>query len=491
MRTKPSGTWVHPHPAAILLYSLRQVLLLLIPIVRAFFSILEQGWSGWNEMIWVDLLAIGMMFLVGFLRYLAAGYQIKGQGIAYKSGLIFHKRGYIPFSQISVTVIKRSIWFRPLQYCSVYIDTDAGGSRSCDFAIDLSLKQADALNQAIRSVCRDAGAVRRICRSSAWEILFLSFLASDSLSGILFLSAAISGLGDFLSVDIAGLIRNNFRHLYRLASIIAGSIPPAAAWAAYILLLSWFVSFAVHAVSHLRFTALRKDDELKVKSGVFSKYVHIMKVSKINLIEIRQTLLTKLIGIRSVFVQCCGYGKIDNALSVLLPGSTDRRAEKRLSFLLPEFVFAKRELKPKPRYIRRMASVPLLVISGCILLTALSMRLFSVMGDTILFMGFAITLPAVWYLLVRLYSYHHNGAARVGDTYTFSYTYGYRMLTTAVKADKITRIQISQSFWQRRSGGCDLLIYTRCEKRNHIRIQNLTKSEVDEFFAVKSVKREP
>lgn len=313
-------TWIHPHPAAILLYSFRQVLLLSIPIVRAVVSLPFGGMDSWDDYLWVDLLAVCGMFALGFLRYLTTGIRIERQGIAYRSGLLVHRQGYIPFAQISVLVCEQKFWFRPIGYCTVYLDTDAGRAQSADFSLNLSKRRAEKLIGQVQSVCRNPDAVKRVCRASWWEVLFLSFISSDSLSGILFLSAAISGLGDFVSTDFQAIIRANFEQFIRLVNLLAIRIPPIAAWIAYILMITWGISFLVHVMRNLHFTVSRQDEELYVSSGVLSVYRHYIQTSKINRIEIRQTLLTKLIGVQSVFVQSCGYGKIKNSLSVLLPG---------------------------------------------------------------------------------------------------------------------------------------------------------------------------
>lgn len=481
MRTARTQTWVHPHPAAIILYSFKQVLLLLVPIVRALFSF-QDGFAAWNDYMWVDLLAIFGMFGIGYMRYLATGYQVRRQGVCYKSGLLFHRRGYIPFREISVLICEKRLWFRPVRYCTVYLDTDAGGSGEADFTINLSYRQADALVKQVQSVCRNPQAVRRVCHASWWEVLFLSFLCSDSLSGILFLSAAISGLGDLVSMDIQALIRENFNQLIRLANLLAINIPPIAAWIAYIMMITWGASFLVHAVGNLRFTVSRQDDELCVHSGIFSHYDHVIKVSKINRIEIRQTLMTKLIGLQSVFVQCCGYGKISNNLSVLLPAGTTHNIEKRLAFLLPEYTFPEREIKPKKAYLGRFLNPPIWIIIGLTVLFTFLIWLLPGLASTLKFIGGASLLPAVWFLVVKIASYYHTGISRSGDHLTLRYTYGYRFLTTTVTAEKISRIQLNQSIFQKFTGGCDVLIYTRAEKHNHIRVPSMNKREAMELF---------
>ncbi len=483
MRRTKSEKWVRPHPATIVLYSLRQILLLLIPIVRALFSS-QNDFTNWNRYVWVDLLAIFGMFGFGYMRYLATGFRIEGQGIICQNGLILHRRGYIPFSEISVLVCEKSFFWFPLRYCLVYLDTDAGGKHEADFKIALSYRQYDTIRHELSKVCIDHQAARRISRGKWWEILFLSFLSSDSLSGILFISATISGFGDLFSIDIRQLITDNFEYLYQFANKLVIKIPPVAAWIAYILIITWSISFLMHTVKNMRFTVMRQGNAMAIICGMLSRYDHWIQVKRINRLDIRQTFVTRLLGVQSVFVRSCGYGKQSQNLAVLLPAGTNTRVKAQLSLLLPEYPITSNQIRSKKKYLLRFAALPFWMSIGEILLFWKLSLLLPNLKDTVLFVGAAMLIPTLWLFVVRITAYFHNGAGKTQDVYTFRYTYGYRFMTTVVQKEKITSFTIRQTVFQRMNGGCDLLIYVRDEKKAHFTVCNLNRKEVEQIMGI-------
>ena len=171
---------------------------------------------------------------------------------------------------------------------------------------------------------------------------------------------------------------------------------------------------------------------------------------------------------------------------MLLPAGTRNSTQQRLSFLLPEYAFPEREIKPKKAYLGRFLTPPIWIIIGVAVLFPFLVWLLPSLASTLKFIGGASMLPAVWFLIVKIASYCHTGISRSGDHLTLRYTFGYRFLTTTVKMEKISRIQINQSLFQKFTNGCDVLIYTRAEKHNHIRVPSMNKKEAMELFGFRA-----
>ena len=102
----------------------------------------------------------------------------------------------------------------------------------------------------------------------------------------------------------------------------------------------------------------------------------------------------------------------------------------------------------------------------------------SLLGDLVLYLGIMAEIPAVWYLLVKILSFFHTGIGTGGDTYTFRYTYGYRINTVAVPRKRIIKLKIRRSLFQVMSGCCDVIVYTFSEGRQRHVIPNLNYEEV-------------
>ncbi len=481
-RNRGTKGWLHPHPATIVTNSLKQSILLLIPIVRAF-SMIPDGLEAWLSFVWVDILTLSGMAAIGILRYLTTAYRVEEQGISFRSGILLRKNGRIPFDKVSVMLCIRQFYFRPLRLCKIYIDTDAGKTGDADFAISISQRHAKELTARFRQLGARFDIAERKTSAHWWEVVLLSLISSSSLSGILFVSAAISGLSDPFGEDIERIIRLNFERFVKLASLLAIQIPPIAAWIAYLLLITWGVSFIVHVLRTMRFTARRQNDDLILQSGLLSRYDSLLKVNRLNRIELRQSMMTKLLHIQSVFVRCSGYGKRNNDLSVLLPACAEKRMRTQLKLLLPEVEFKKRSVKPKLLYLMRFFTLPILLLIG---ITALAFLLFWLIPnwhDTIQFIAIASGLPVLWLFAVKCVAYRHTGIAETADSFTLCYTFGYGFYQTVVPKNKITRVQIQQSIFQKINGGCDLLIYTRSEGWNRIRVPNLPAKEVKALLA--------
>ena len=85
---------------------------------------------------------------------------------------------------------------------------------------------------------------------------------------------------------------------------------------------------------------------LFISGGLFSKQKHLVSIPKINYLDIRQSLFTKIFSIYMIFVDCTGYGKLDNLSPALVPASTKNDLKMRVKSLLPEYKLNPRKIKP-------------------------------------------------------------------------------------------------------------------------------------------------
>ena len=126
------------------------------------------------------------------------------------------------------------------------------------------------------------------------------------------------------------------QQLTNLATLLAFGIPPLAAIIAFVILGGWLVSFLMNLVRHLRFSVTRQGGRLSVQSGLFTRREYFIAIKRINLIELRQTLITKLFGFYTAFIHANGYGKKKDELSVLMPASDSLDLAPNMKLLLPE-----------------------------------------------------------------------------------------------------------------------------------------------------------
>lgn len=79
------------------------------------------------------------------------------------------------------------------------------------------------------------------------------------------------------------------------------------------------------------------------------------------------------------------------------------------------------------------------------------------------FAGFMLSLPALWFLGVRILDFLSSGVSRDGDCYTLRYSNRYYLHTVVFPFDKIALVNVRQSILQRGDRKCDLKVSTRAE----------------------------
>lgn len=88
---------------------------------------------------------------------------------------------------------------------------------------------------------------------------------------------------------------------------------------AYLIIFGWLYSFIRNLIRHKNFVVRRRKNELYIDSGIITNRSYSIRLDEINYIDIRQSLVTKLLGLYSVFVNAVGYGKEKDDISAMIP----------------------------------------------------------------------------------------------------------------------------------------------------------------------------
>ena len=120
----------------------------------------------------------------------------------------------------------------------------------------------------------------------------------------------------------------------------------------------------------------------------------------------------------------------------------------------------------------------LVLLSGFCLLG----KLFPALTTLIRFFAVMAEIPAVWWLFLKIAAYFHVGIGVRGDICTFYSTFGYAFFTTVLHKDKIAKVEVRQSLFQRMSGSADVRVYTFAETQHHVRVHNLPLVQAEEFL---------
>lgn len=190
-------------------------------------------------------------------------------------------------------------------------------------------------------------------------------------------------------------------------------------------------------------------------------------------------MISKMLRVYMVFIQCAGYAKSSGEHAVLIPAGDQYTVRETLELLLPEFKRQRRQIKPPPWSEIRYAMIPFWCSVLMPVLTILAARLLPYWESMIVFFGVMLTLPFIWLLLVRLIDCHTAGLAVSDGHLTLYYTVLYAFHTVVIPKEKVNYIYIRSSLIQKWSGNCDVLIYTYGEVGHCHKVENLRISEVE------------
>ena len=456
------------HPAAAVLFAKRQILLLMIPILRALFSFFVLG--RFPVSIWMDIIALGALCLFGILRYRSTKYQIQAEGISIRKGVLCKSSGFIPYGAIVMMRCQKPLWLAIMR-CGILQLYASGEKAVCSMPVFLA--DAAMLLKAYRQKQGTCDAAACHVGAKGKDILFFSLISSRVIGGILSISAAAALLYDLIGTDLLGMLKANFRWIYYALLPVVYRIPPFIGWMAYLMLLGVIISFVVHLFSHLRFTASREGKLLRTQCGLPQRVVSQFAADTIGYIEWQQSFLLYLAQKATVSVVC---GK----RAALLLTADCKRIGAQLSLLLPEYPVSGPMLRPK--YLRRFYlpivwwSLAALSLICCIAFLLPAWR------ETATVTGWFVMALLMWRLCTQLYAYKHTGLGINAGVLTLRYTAGGKFYTVLIAKEKILRTEIKQSLWQKRLGICDLTVYPRYGSRRKIRLKNLSYLSLTEIL---------
>lgn len=471
---KNPKTYKHSHPINIWEHTEKFLLLLIFPLIRALF------FTGFNLKVWLngawfDLVVVGIIILMGLWEWFSYVYFLSEDGINIRKGIFIIKLRVIPYNKLSIISLEYPFLFRPIKAVRLRADTDGGHFNSPDFSITIKQEQVDEiLVKAIGPFIQKKD-IKKIYLPKNFYVAVLSFVVSSTFAGALFVSTFISGIGKILGKEAENLLVGT---LTDIAKKLAFGLPPIAGIIAISLLGGWLISFAMNLIRNLKFSATRQSNSLTVTSGVFTKREWLIAVNRINLIELRQTFLTKIFSFYIAFIHCNGYGNKKDELSILMPAGRNKEIMQTIRLLLPEIPICKPTLKPKKRYLSRFLIPPLSWIFGVLVGTIGVNYFFPQLYDIVVFFRIMAFILCFCFLGVKLISYFHTGVGIEKNVYTFQYTYIFRIKTIVVPKERIVKLKIRRSIFQLMSGCCDIVILTYSESKKRHVIPNLNYEEV-------------
>lgn len=469
-----------PHPIYIVHILRKFLFILLIPLIRSVFHAITGQLSTWTQGIWIDLLILFLFFFVGFSLWMAFKITVTPASLFVEQGILFRRVVAIPLNRLTCLTKVCYFYLKPLRAARLRIDTPGGRIPQADLVLTISLRDWEKIRSLFEPVTKEMKFSKIYIPKDSY-IFLLSALTSNSFAGVILLSTLITQMGNLLGSEFSERIYGAFEDTTRFLAV---GIPPFAVAFAVLLLFGWIYSFALHAIRHQNLTIRRTSSMLEIKGGLFTKRAYFLSRAQIGFLDIRQTVLTKMLHVYSVFVYTIGYRKYNDDLDSIVPFADFKNLRNSLSLLLPEYRLSDKQVFPKTSFIK-CPPIPMFPLWTCVLIPVLTLmlaNLFSSWRSVILWGSLFCEIPALWYLMVRFMDGFSSGISINGTCWTLRYSKKFHFHTVLIERDKISNIVLFQTPFQKWSGRCYFILYSYTERRNIHLIRNLPFLETQEFL---------
>lgn len=462
-------------------YTTRYFWLLIIPLIRSLYSLTFRidALRVWLRGAWLDLLVLAAILCFAWIRWLSVWFSFDGEKIVLHKGVYINSEDTVFYSQITTLSIKQGFLYRLLGASTVYIATNAGVFDRADVTITMRKQDADRFYSAVKG-SRQKSLNYSILPNKLRLILF-SILFSSALSGVLIIIALLLETGEVFDREVEA--RLFIDTLSEAVNAVALYVPPIISLIITVLAGAWVLSFSFNLFMFWDFSLTKCSDSLYVKSGIWAKNRHILLRSKINYIDIKQSFLSKVFNVSSLHANCSGYGSRGrDEMTVILPITTRKEVNGAIKEVFPEYPKPKIELKSHPRTYPGFY-FPALMLA--LLPAAGYAAAYFLLPDwyIVAYPAISITvLPAIWLALCKTLSMFITGIGVSGEYMTLRYSRLFTFHTVVTPVDRIAKVVLRQSPFQKIGGTCSVKIYTSSDSKSVHYIYGLRLDRALAFF---------
>ena len=318
-------------------------------------------------------------------------------------------------------------------------------------------------------------------RSRTAGILMMSAFWSNPVTGLIFIIPVINGVGKLLGKEAANeMVRQSIHSQW---FYYARFISPAVATLTAIILLSWSISMLLCFLRYVRLCTYRLQEYLVIVRGLISHHMTYIRLNSLSSVNIDQSLLMRLLRVKSCSVSAVGSGKLKGDRGMIIAADKTDKVHRTMTELTGMDYHADKILRVAKKSVFAYIYLPLL---GLTLPTALFFLryLLPKLWATITFMGYLALLVVIWWLLFRIFCYKESHIGYNAQSLIVCCFHRLVLKKYYIPVDNIQKIEISQSFFQKRSGKCNVKVYLYFEKRAVCRIKQLPLPQLLRLLAL-------
>lgn len=466
------------HPIKIINYTSKNLWLLLIPLTKYLIAT-RFDFQDWIKTNWLDILTIIGIFALAIFRWAFVYFELESDGITAHSGLFGMFNTKVYYSEITTFSCCQNYFQRPFNACTMYIETNAKAVSSTDVKLVLSRKNVNMIFDIVTEQCH--GKPKMTVKPKKKYLLVFSLLFSSTLTGVIIFATFMFELyqlvGNEMERELIERVNGEITRVNTQFFKFLSQVPRIIQLIAFVAIGGWLISFTANLMRHWSFKATRCGCQIIIQSGIITKRKHVINRNKINYLDYQKSLLMKIFKICSVTVFCTGYGVRFREISALIPITTSKEVRKSLKILVPDVPHSTIELKTGALDIRRFLYLPV-ALSFIPPTAGYIIKLFvSKWHSEINIITIIAVIPFIWKIIVSTAAAFSTSVGFKNGYCTLRYCKLYRFHKIIMPNENISKIIISQTWFQKFSGRCSLKVYTNSQNtRTHI-VRNLPFNE--------------
>lgn len=484
------------HWLNIIRYCKKYLWLLIFPLIRglrsfSFFKFTAENFKNWISGSSYDLLIMLFIIGYGYLQWYYSRYTFDSSKIIHQNGIFHKKKCTISSSSIVSIIAEKPFYLIPFRAVRLYVDTSSGNISNTDMR--LLMKQCDYEKiKETMPVFKKTKDTPPEEKPKLFSVILFSALFSSSLSGTIYVVAFLfQGGKNALNVIQEAAIQQKVNDIsYDLSSKLK-IVPPVIIAIVFTVITMWFISFISNCFRYWNFKIIKRDRNIKIDYGLFTKRYYYIDSSKINYTDMRQNMLMKIkaLDIMSITASCPGYGNKSTQIPVFIPILSKSRVRKTLSIIMPDKIILKNRFKSKPKFFWQFLWQP--CISMAVVLAVCITAYFNVdiLKQFILFILIMVEIPLVWLAAVRTVDVFSNGVGIKKGQICLRYCKGFTFHTILADCNKIVRIRTSQSLLQKRIGVCNMYFYFESRNPKKHKIIGITEEDAQKIISLTAIKK--
>ena len=456
------------HPIRLFSYSTRYFWLLIIPVARSLYSltITVDALHAWLKGTWLDLLILIIIAGFAYLRWQSVFFEYDKEKIIVTKGIFATTEDTVFYGKISTLSIKQGVFYKIIGAYKVYIATNAGIFDKADITIVMKKRDAEKFYSLVKGSKQKS--LNYSISPNKVRLFVFSLLFSSALSGALVALTLIVETSQMFDKEVEAKIILDT--LTEVANRVANFVPPIVAGIVTIIGLGWVISFVTNVTYFWNYILTKCSDCIYIKSGLWAKNSHIIPLEKVNYIDIKQGFLSKLFGASALHCHCSGYGSTGRSeLSVVMPLSTRKEIVGIINEVFPSYPKFKIQIKPSPRSYGGFMFYPLILSLIPIACAFAFDFLLPDWSNVIKTATIILEIPALWLGIAKVVAIFTTGIGFNEEHLAIRYSRLYAFHTVLIPKEKITKLKIRQTPWQKASKTCSVIVYSASDsKARHI-----------------------